>query len=263
MLERTRLRNLGFSLRCIRWATGYYADALSKTLGHGSDLEGFDKVLDLTKQIAERHAQPSAAQAAGIDVCRAIFPHWIPPLFTSECRAWWLCRPCGRPRRRVNVPSSSFLFPAVFVSWPLAKQSMQINAWGVQLTCQWLLGETEVVDVEMDGGRLGKGNGLLIKVCAAGDSCAARAPTPHVVMPWTPLSASQRCRYLEESGCASVCINMCKVPTQEYFRKYMGVPLTMQPNYDDYSCLASFGRTPPAQQEDPGGPESPCGVCGS
>lgn len=156
-------------------------------------MEGFDKVLDLTKQIAERHAQPSAAQAAGIDVCRAIFPHWIPPLFT------------------------------MFVSWPLAKQSMQINAWGVQLTCQWLLGETEVVDVEMDGGRLGKGNGLLIK----------------------------RCRYLEESGCASVCINMCKVPTQEYFRKYMGVPLTMQPNYDDYSCLASFGRTPPAQQEDP------------
>lgn len=24
----------------------------------------------------------------------------------------------------------------------------------------------------------------------------------------------ERCRYLEEAGCASICINSCKVPTQ-------------------------------------------------
>lgn len=24
----------------------------------------------------------------------------------------------------------------------------------------------------------------------------------------------ERCRYLEQSGCASICINSCKVPTQ-------------------------------------------------
>jgi len=111
----------------------------------------------------------------------------------------------------------------VLVSWPFAKASAQINALGVMMTCQWLLGSSEVVDVEIDGGGIGKAHGLLIK----------------------------RCRYLEESGCASVCINICKVPTQTYFREQLGVPLTMQPNYDDFSCLASFGKTPPPVSEDP------------
>lgn len=36
-----------------------------------------------------------------------------------------------------------------------------------------------------------------------------------------------RCRYLEETGCASVCINSCKLPTQRFFAEDMGLPLTM------------------------------------
>jgi Beta-carotene isomerase D27-like, C-terminal len=35
----------------------------------------------------------------------------------------------------------------------------------------------------------------------------------------------KRCRYLEDAGCASVCVNTCKVPTQEFFMKDMGLPL--------------------------------------
>eukprot|EP00631_Chrysoreinhardia_giraudii_P006000 CAMPEP_0197425758 /NCGR_PEP_ID=MMETSP1170-20131217/32187_1 /TAXON_ID=54406 /ORGANISM="Sarcinochrysis sp, Strain CCMP770" /LENGTH=52 /DNA_ID=CAMNT_0042953345 /DNA_START=1 /DNA_END=156 /DNA_ORIENTATION=- len=27
----------------------------------------------------------------------------------------------------------------------------------------------------------------------------------------------KRCRFLEESGCASVCVNACKMPTQAFF----------------------------------------------
>lgn len=27
----------------------------------------------------------------------------------------------------------------------------------------------------------------------------------------------------------------------------MGIPLTMEPNYDDFSCQFSFGRTPPPE----------------
>ena len=46
----------------------------------------------------------------------------------------------------------------------------------------------------------------------------------------------ERCRYLEQSGCAAVCINSCKVPTQEFFAKNMGLQLTMTPNYEDFSC---------------------------
>eukprot|EP00884_Botryococcus_braunii_P023672 jgi/Botrbrau1/998/Bobra.114_1s0036.1 len=59
-----------------------------------------------------------------------------------------------------------------------------------------------------------------------------------------------RCRYLEQTGCASVCINSCKLPTQEFFAKDMGLPLTMTPNYDDFSCQFSFGMVPPPPGKD-------------
>ena len=59
-----------------------------------------------------------------------------------------------------------------------------------------------------------------------------------------------RCRYLEQAGCASICINSCKVPTQEFFEKDMGMALEMEPNYDDFSCQFRFGKQPKAQHED-------------
>lgn len=31
---------------------------------------------------------------------------------------------------------------------------------------------------------------------------------------------------------------------QEFFEKDMGLPLTMTPNYDDFSCQFSFGLSP-------------------
>lgn len=46
----------------------------------------------------------------------------------------------------------------------------------------------------------------------------------------------ERCRYLEQAGCVSICVNSCKVPTQEFFAKDMGLPLTMTPDYEDFSC---------------------------
>ena len=53
-----------------------------------------------------------------------------------------------------------------------------------------------------------------------------------------------RCRYLEEAGCASICINSCKVPTQEFFRRNMGMDVSLEPNYDDFSCQFAFGKKP-------------------
>jgi Beta-carotene isomerase D27-like, C-terminal len=37
---------------------------------------------------------------------------------------------------------------------------------------------------------------------------------------------------------------------QEFFAKDMGLPLTMTPNYDDFSCQFSFGVTPPPPEAD-------------
>jgi hypothetical protein len=78
------------------------------------------------------------------------------------------------------------------------------------------MGECEINDVEVDGGKIGKNQGLLVK----------------------------RCRFLEESGCASICVNSCKVPTQNFFIDEMGLALTMEPNYETFECQFSFGATP-------------------
>jgi len=123
-------------------------------------------------------------------------------------------------------------FAALF-SRPMPGLSARLNALATQLTCEWLMGPLAVNDVVVDSGEVGKGHGLLV----------------------------QRCRYLEQGGCASVCINSCKVPTQLFFSRHMGLPLTMTPNYDDYSCQFAFGKTPPALSQDPIS-TSPCfSVC--
>lgn len=82
------------------------------------------------------------------------------------------------------------------------------------------MGECEVNDIEIDG-KIYKDQGLLVK----------------------------RCRFLEESGCASVCVNACKIPTQNFFIQDMGLPLTMTPDYETHECQFSFGLIPNATEE--------------
>ena len=118
---------------------------------------------------------------------------------------------------------------------PFPRLSYTLNAVATYATCQWLMGPLEINDVEMDDGQVGTNNGVLV----------------------------HRCRYLEESGCVSVCVNSCKIPTQAFFNQHMSLPLTMSPNYDDFSCQFSFGKTPGDISEDPAF-KSPCfDVCPS
>jgi Beta-carotene isomerase D27-like, C-terminal len=42
-----------------------------------------------------------------------------------------------------------------------------------------------------------------------------------------------------------MCINMCKLPTQDFFTQGFGIPLTMTPNFEDLSCEMVFGQLPP------------------
>ena len=44
---------------------------------------------------------------------------------------------------------------------------------------------------------------------------------------------AERCRFLETSQCASVCVNTCKAPSQEWLSEDFGMDLHIQPNYDD------------------------------
>ncbi|KAK8702288.1 hypothetical protein V6N13_020649 [Hibiscus sabdariffa] len=88
-------------------------------------------------------------------------------------------------------------------------------------TCQWLMGACKVNSVDLPDGT----------------SCNSGVFV-------------ERCKYLEESKCVGVCINTCKLPTQSFFKDYMGVPLVMEPNFTDYSCQFKFGVSPPLPEND-------------
>jgi len=67
---------------------------------------------------------------------------------------------------------------------------------------------------------------------------------------WSGLQI-QKCRYLEVSGCSAQCINLCKRPTQEFFRDEFGLPVYLKPNFEDGSCQLIFGQLPPPDELDP------------
>jgi len=95
----------------------------------------------------------------------------------------------------------------------------ELNAWFTTLLFPWLVGECEVIEAEIltENGEIKRQkSGVKIK----------------------------KCRYLENSGCVGMCINMCKLPTQEFFTKDFGIPLTMTPNFEDFSCEMVFGQMP-------------------
>ncbi|KAF8387641.1 hypothetical protein HHK36_026294 [Tetracentron sinense] len=88
-------------------------------------------------------------------------------------------------------------------------------------SCQWLMGPCSVNSVDLPDG----------------SSCRSGVFV-------------ERCKYLEESKCVGICINTCKLPTQTFFKDYMGVPLLMEPNFSDYSCQFNFGVLPPLRVDD-------------
>ena len=72
------------------------------------------------------------------------------------------------------------------------------------------------------------------------------SPLPTESTPSPPHEAGavleiKRCRYLEAASCASVCVNTCKLPTQEFFAEDMGVPVRIVPDYETLGCRFEFG----------------------
>ncbi|MGF1461321.1 MAG: DUF4033 domain-containing protein [Leptolyngbyaceae cyanobacterium] len=96
----------------------------------------------------------------------------------------------------------------------------ELNAWFATVLFEWLVGPCDVKTVTV--------------LDAEGQS-REQASGVHI----------QKCRYLEQSHCVGMCINMCKLPTQTFFTQDFGIPLTMTPNFEDYSCEMVFGAPPP------------------
>lgn len=105
--------------------------------------------------------------------------------------------------------------------FPPTKWAEEFNAALTVPFFHWLVGPSEVVEVEINGVK--QRSGVHIK----------------------------KCRYLENSGCVGMCVNMCKIPTQDFFTNEFGLPLTMIPNFEDMSCEMVYGQVPPPFEEDP------------
>ncbi|RAL50950.1 hypothetical protein DM860_005306 [Cuscuta australis] len=116
--------------------------------------------------------------------------------------------------------------------FPPTKWAAEFNAAIAVPFFYWLVGPSKVVEVELNGVK--QKSGVQIK----------------------------KCRYLENSGCVGMCVNMCKLPTQDFFTKEFGLPLTMNPNFEDMSCEMVFGQEPPPFEQDPVA-KQPClaGIC--
>ena len=127
------------------------------------------------------------------------------------------------------------LFPSFILdrypSWfatPFPDFSARMCAWATVVGGTWLMGECEQNDIpEMENG--GKNQGVLVK----------------------------RCRFLEESNCASICVNSCKIPTQNFFQQNMGLALTMTPDYETGECQFAYGKLP-TEEEEREARETPC-----
>ena len=61
----------------------------------------------------------------------------------------------------------------------------------------------------------------------------------------------EKCRYLAESGCVGMCINLCKLPTQKFFTEQFGIPVTLIPDFETLGCAMIFGQMPPDFATDP------------
>lgn len=112
--------------------------------------------------------------------------------------------------------------------FPPTKWSAEINAAITVPFFQWLVGPAKLTEVEVNG-----------------------------VKQWSGVTIT-KCRYLEASGCVGMCVNMCKLPTQDFFTDQFGLPLTMTPNYENMSCEMVFGQQPPPLGEDPALQQQPC-----
>lgn len=101
----------------------------------------------------------------------------------------------------------------------------ELNAWFATVLFEWLVGPSTVKEAEVttaEGQIRQQKSGVYI----------------------------EKCRYLENSRCVGMCINMCKLPTQTFFTQEFGIPLTMTPNFEDFSCEMVFGQMPPPLEEE-------------
>lgn len=118
----------------------------------------------------------------------------------------------------------SWLLPAfqIMFAKPFPSFSAWMNAWVTHWTTRWLMGPSQIYDVVIDENISLKQQGLLVEKCLFLDSCK----------------------------CIQTCTHACKIPTQRFFSESMGIPVSLKPNFTDYSCKFEFGVMPLSIEKD-------------
>ncbi|RDX89727.1 Beta-carotene isomerase D27, chloroplastic, partial [Mucuna pruriens] len=129
-------------------------------------------------------------------------------------------------QQEVIIQALDRAFPKPILSFiktllPPSKLSREYFAAFTTLFFAWLVGHSEVRESEVNG----------------------RREKNVVYIP--------KCRFLEETNCVGMCINLCKMPSQSFIKDSLGMPVNMVPNFDDMSCEMIFGQDPPASTDDP------------
>lgn len=152
--------------------------------------------------------------------------------FVELARTIQVANPDPADQRAVVLGMLRGVLPAWFRSlylmmFPANQFSAEFNAFMCSLVSGWLVGPSVLEQKEVVG----------IDAASTGM--------------WTSTVKVDRCRFLEQSQCKGACMNLCKVPTETLFREELGMPLYMEPNFDDLSCVFTFGASPPPLHLDP------------
>lgn len=183
---------------------------------------GYDGMISIVREIMETAPSPQAVVAKSRNTLNSLFPDW-PPTF-------------GLAGDRVGL---LFWFEVLFAR-PFPAFSSKLNAWVTWWAAQWLMGQCELLDLEPTSDR---GSG-------SDDDDTTTTTTPRVGDGGKQLVLVKRCRYLEAGSCASLCVNSCKLPTQQFFNEDMGVPMRMIPDFLTFECRFEFGVAPTLRDED-------------
>jgi hypothetical protein len=196
-------------------------------LGRDVDEPRFAGVIRLVELLAAERGVDDGASgvtAASKRVLEALFPDW-PPLNARHIVPEQLHRGV---EARTGRKGLLYWFEVLFAR-PFPVFSGRLNAWVTWWAAQWLMGPCTLEDLSPED-------------LAAAPSELYGGQGAQVLV--------HRCRFLEEAGCASVCVNACKMPTQAFFNDEMGVPMRMVPDYETLECRFKFGLPPSLEEEE-------------
>ena len=164
-----------------------------------------------------------------------------------------------------TAPALRFAF-GLFPGWFVARHAAAVTPY----LLPWLVGRGRVIDAPedlmVDDASSPPGNAFEALKRMNGERADDRKNRRNQKNQNVPPGYKQgvlleRCRVLEESGCAGVCLNVCKLPTQQFLGEELGLPVTLAPDYETFECRFLFGKTPPPPESDPAF-DTPCfGQC--